>query len=83
MVQGFRFVCDKCDHNIVAWDDGNPYYIESVLTPIQFFKQLLLWRSHPICKSLHLDKKPICRIRFINKQIWALRSGICWILLEQ
>jgi len=32
MAQGFRFVCDKCDHDIVAWDDGNPYYFESVLT---------------------------------------------------
>ena len=32
MAQGFRFVCDKCDHIIVAWDDGNPYYIESVIT---------------------------------------------------
>jgi hypothetical protein len=32
MARGFQFACDKCDHNIVAWDDGNPYYIESVLT---------------------------------------------------
>ena len=28
MAQGFCFVCDKCDHAIVAWDDGNPYYID-------------------------------------------------------
>ena len=28
MAQGFRFVCNKCDHGIVAWDDGNPYYVD-------------------------------------------------------
>ena len=28
MAQGFRFVCDTCDHAIVAWDDGNPYYVD-------------------------------------------------------
>ena len=39
MAQGFRFVCDKCDHIIVAWDDGNPYYIESVITKAGEVKQ--------------------------------------------
>jgi len=29
MAQGFRFVCGKCDHIIVVWDDGNPYVAES------------------------------------------------------
>ena len=28
MARGFRFVCGGCDHRIVAWDDGNPYYID-------------------------------------------------------
>ena len=32
MAQGFRFVCNSCDHTIEAWDDGNPYYFESVIT---------------------------------------------------
>jgi hypothetical protein len=32
MAQEFRFVCGKCDHIIVRWDDGNPYYVESVIT---------------------------------------------------
>ena len=32
MGQGFRFVCNSCDHAIEAWDDGNPYYFESVIT---------------------------------------------------
>ena len=27
MAAGFRFVCSGCDHNIEAWDEGNPYYI--------------------------------------------------------
>ena len=39
MAQGFQFVCDKCDHSIVAWDDGNPYYFESVLTKSGGVKQ--------------------------------------------
>ena len=24
MAAGFRFVCSGCDHNIEAWDEGNP-----------------------------------------------------------
>ena len=32
MAQGVRFVCNSCDHAIEAWDDGNPYYFESVIT---------------------------------------------------
>ena len=29
MAAGFRFVCSGCDHNIEAWDEGNPYYINA------------------------------------------------------
>ena len=39
MAQGFRFVCHKCDHAIVAWDDGNPYYLETVMTKIDLEKR--------------------------------------------
>ena len=39
MAQEFRFVCGKCDHTIVAWDDGNPYYFESVITKAGEVKQ--------------------------------------------
>ena len=39
MARGFRFVCGKCDHTIVAWDDGNPYYFESVITKTGKVKQ--------------------------------------------
>ena len=39
MAQGFRFVCHKCDHAIVAWDDGNPYYLETVMTKIDMEKR--------------------------------------------
>ncbi len=27
MAQEFEFECNKCQHIIGAWDDGNPYYI--------------------------------------------------------
>ena len=39
MAQEFRFVCGKCDHIIVAWDDGNPYFFESVITKAGEVKQ--------------------------------------------
>ena len=47
MAQAFRFVCDKCDHAIVAWDDGNPYYIESVLTKVGGVKPKKKYAHHP------------------------------------
>jgi predicted RNA-binding Zn-ribbon protein involved in translation (DUF1610 family) len=28
MAEGIRFVCGQCGHAIVAWSDGNPYYID-------------------------------------------------------
>ncbi|MFO0848454.1 MAG: hypothetical protein U0871_07855 [Gemmataceae bacterium] len=28
MAQARRFVCDKCGHAVVAWSDGNPYYLD-------------------------------------------------------
>ena len=47
MAQGFRFVCNKCDHGIVAWDDGNPYYLESVTTKAGGVKQKKKYAHHP------------------------------------
>ena len=47
MAQGFRFVCGKCDHTIVAWDDGNPYYFESVITKAGKGKQKKKYAHHP------------------------------------
>ena len=47
MAQGFRFVCGKCDHAIVAWDDGNPYYFESVITKAGKVKQKKKYAYHP------------------------------------
>jgi predicted RNA-binding Zn-ribbon protein involved in translation (DUF1610 family) len=28
MAQALRFVCTHCQHEIKAWSDGNPYYID-------------------------------------------------------
>ena len=28
MAEALRFVCDNCNHEVVAWSDGNPYYID-------------------------------------------------------
>lgn len=28
MAMARKFVCDNCAHEIEAWDDGNPYYID-------------------------------------------------------
>lgn len=28
MAMALRYLCENCDHAIVAWDDGNPYYID-------------------------------------------------------
>ena len=47
MAQGFRFVCGKCDHTIEAWDDGNPYYFESVITKASEVKQKKKYAYHP------------------------------------
>ena len=48
MAQGFHFVCDKCDHTIEAWDDGNPYYIEFVvITKTGKVKQKKKYAHHP------------------------------------
>ena len=27
MAEGWRFVCDHCGFEIVAWSDGNPYIV--------------------------------------------------------
>ena len=46
-VQGFHFVCGRCDHTIEAWDDGNPYYFESVITKTGEVKQKKKCVYHP------------------------------------
>ena len=28
MAEAIQYVCDKCGHSVVAWSDGNPYYID-------------------------------------------------------
>lgn len=28
MAEALRFLCDGCGRSIVAWSDGNPYYID-------------------------------------------------------
>ena len=28
MAEAFLFFCDKCNHSIEAWSDGNPYYVD-------------------------------------------------------
>ena len=28
MAEAKRYVCEHCGHTIVAWSDGNPYYID-------------------------------------------------------
>ncbi len=28
MAVAYRFVCDRCSHALVAWEDGNPYYLD-------------------------------------------------------
>ena len=28
MAEAVLYVCGKCGHSIVAWSDGNPYYID-------------------------------------------------------
>ncbi|MFO0915249.1 MAG: hypothetical protein U0795_19965 [Pirellulales bacterium] len=28
MAMGTTFRCDHCKHEILAWDDGNPYYLD-------------------------------------------------------
>lgn len=30
MAAAFAFVCGNCRHEIEAWDDGNPYYIDEL-----------------------------------------------------
>ncbi len=29
MAEGITFVCDQCGRQIEAWEDGNPYFIDS------------------------------------------------------
>ena len=29
MAQGIRLVCSNCNHSLEAWDDGNPFYLDS------------------------------------------------------
>ena len=47
MAQGVRFICGKCDRTIEAWDDGNPYYFESVITKAGEVKQKKKYAYHP------------------------------------
>jgi len=28
MAEGFRFACDRCDRELIAWSDGNPYFLD-------------------------------------------------------
>ena len=28
MAEGHRYICRVCDHEIEAWSDGNPYYMD-------------------------------------------------------
>ena len=30
MAEAIRFVCNKCNHLVVAWSDGNPYYLDEL-----------------------------------------------------
>ena len=56
MAQGFCFVCGKCDHTIVAWDDGNPYYFESVITKaakVKQKKEIRLPSGSRVTRTLH------------------------------
>ena len=46
MAQGFRFVCGKCDHTIVAWDDGNPYYFDETVITNPGVKQKKIYAYH-------------------------------------
>lgn len=32
MAQAIRYVCNHCQHDIEAWSDGNPYYIDETGT---------------------------------------------------
>ena len=32
MAQAIRYVCSHCQHDIEAWSDGNPYYINETGT---------------------------------------------------
>ena len=47
MPQGLRFVCGKCDHAIVTWDEGYPYYFESVITKAGKVKKKKKYAYHP------------------------------------
>ena len=47
MAQGVRLVCCGCDHTIEVWDDGNPYYLESVITKAGAVKQKKKYAYHP------------------------------------
>ena len=29
MAEAKRYICSDCDKSILAWDDGNPYYIDA------------------------------------------------------
>ena len=47
MAQGFTFICLNCDHMIEAWNDGNPYYFEWVITKAGKLKQKKKYAYHP------------------------------------
>ncbi len=47
MAQGFLFTCNTCAHSIEAWDDGNPYYFESVVANTGKVRQKKKYAYHP------------------------------------
>ena len=37
MAQGFVYVCSDCKHEIQAWDDGNPYFLNAKGTKVHVY----------------------------------------------
>ena len=88
MARGFRFVCGKCDHTIVAWDDGNPYYFESVITKTGKVKQkkirLVFVRIRELfpedqlspdrSHTMLLDPQWVATISVDDRTVWPARA---------
>ena len=47
MAQGVYFICNICAHSIESWDEGNPYYFESVVTNTGKVRQKKKYAYHP------------------------------------
>jgi len=47
MAQGVHFICNTCAHTIESWDEGNPYYFESVITKTGKVRQKKKYAYHP------------------------------------